>query len=147
MTTFAALDLRRDRYLAWSSSLTVDGFWVANGSHEVLDTDVDDAGLGAALRRMLAASHTGVANPHVGAAASPFAPMLATLGLRAYSTYVKGTRHVDVEADGGTLVVTPSRNGGSREGFVGLPDRAVRLTAPEPAALGAALRAALTRSV
>jgi hypothetical protein len=146
MTTFAALDLRRGRYLTWSSSLVVDGFWVANGTHEVLDEGVDDGELGAALRRMLAAARTGVPNPHLGGGSSPFAPMLATLGLRGYSTFLKGTRHVDVEADADAVVLTPTRNGGAREGFVGLPEQAVRLTAPDPAALGAALRTALTRS-
>ncbi|MEU4568383.1 hypothetical protein [Micromonospora sp. NPDC023956] len=146
MTTSAALDLRRGRYLAWSSSLVVDGYWVANGTHEVLDESVDDEKLGETLRRVLAASRTGVPNPPHSGGPSPFDPMLATLGLRSYSTFLKGTRHVDVEADDDTVVLTPTRNGGSREGFVGLPEQAVRLTAPDSAALGAALRTALARS-
>lgn len=146
MTRSATLDLRRGRYLAWSSSLVVDGFWVANGTHEILDESVDDGELGAAVHRMLAASRAGVPDPHLGGGPDPFAPVLAAFGLRGYSTYVKGTRSVNVEADDDAVVLTPTRNGGSREGFVGLPEQAVRLTAPDPGALGAALRTAMTRS-
>ncbi|WP_433350327.1 hypothetical protein [Micromonospora sp. CA-111912] len=145
MTRLAALDLRRGRHVAHSSSLTGDGMWIANGAFELLDEPAD-ALLGAAVRRMLDASRIGVPTPDLRGGPSPFAPALDALGLRSWATYAKGTRHVDVEQDGATVLVSPTRNGGAREGFVGLTGQAVRLTAPGDEELGGALRAALDRS-
>ncbi|WP_405109494.1 hypothetical protein OG559_28650 [Micromonospora sp. NBC_01405] len=146
MTRLAALDLRRGRYVAHSSSLTTDGLWIANGVFDVLDGPADDRALGAAVHRMLDASRTGVPTPDLRGGPSPFAPVLDALGLRSYATYAKGTRQVDVERDADAVLVSPTRNGGAREGFVGLTEHAVRLTDPGDEELGAALRAALDRS-
>ncbi|MEU5722779.1 hypothetical protein ABZ783_13250 [Micromonospora sp. NPDC047738] len=146
MTRLAALDLHRGRYVAHSSSLTTDGMWIANGVFDVLDESVDARDLGAAVRRMLAASRTGLPSPDLRGGPSPFAPVLDALGLRSWTSYAKGTRHVDVEQDADAVLVSPTRNGGAREGFVGLAEHAVRLTDPGDAELGAALRAALDRS-
>lgn len=146
MTRTAGLDLRRGRYVAHSSSLTTDGLWIANGTFDLLDADAGDKELGAAVRRMLDASRSGVPAPDLRGGPSPFAPVLAALGLRSFATYAKGTRHVDVEQDGDEVLVTPTRNGGAREGFVGDTDQASRLTAPDDDELGGALRAALGRS-
>ncbi|WP_329110171.1 hypothetical protein OG792_14825 [Micromonospora sp. NBC_01699] len=146
MTRLAALDLRRGRYVAHSSSLTTDGMWVANGVFDLLDEPADDRELGAAVRRMLDASHAGVPAPDLRGGPSPFAPVLDALGLRSFATYAKGTRHVDIEGDADKVLVSPTRNGGPREGFVGLGEHAVRLTDPDDDELGRTLRAALDRS-
>lgn len=146
MTRLAALDLRRGRYVAHSSSLTVDGMWIANGTFVLLDEPTDDRELGAAVRRMLDASHTGIPTPDLRGGPSPFAPVLDALGLRSWATYARGTRHVDIERDTDVVLVSPTRNGGAREGFVGLTEHTVRLTTPGDEELGAVLRAALDRS-
>lgn len=146
MTEIAALDLRRGRHVAYSSSHTVDGFWVANGVFELLDTAAGDQELGTAVRRMLDASRTGIPARDLRNGPSPFAPILDALGLRTYATYARGTLHVHVERNGDDVLVSPSRNGGAREGFVGDDAQAVRLTDPDDAELGAALRSALDRS-
>ncbi|MFI9639122.1 hypothetical protein ACIG87_03505 [Micromonospora sp. NPDC051925] len=146
MTRLAALDLRRGRYVAHSSSLTGDGMWIANGAFVLLDGPVDDRELGAAVRRMLDASRTGVPTPDLRGGPSAFAPVLDALGLRSFASYAKGTRHVDVEGDADAVLVSPTRNGGAREGFVGLTAHTVRLTDPGDEELGEALRAALDRS-
>ena len=80
MTRLAALDLRRGRYVAHSSSLTTDGMWIANGVFDVLDSDAGDKELGAAVRRMLDASRGGVPTPDLRGGPSPFAPVLDALG-------------------------------------------------------------------
>ncbi|WP_320069112.1 hypothetical protein [Micromonospora sp. RTGN7] len=146
MTRLAALDLRRGRYVAYSSSLSTDGMWIANGLFDLLDEPADDRTLGAAVRRMLDGSRAGVPTPDPRGGPSPFAPVLDALGLRSYATYAKGTRHVGVERDADTVLVSPSQNGGARVGFVGLTEYAVRLTDPGDEELGGALRAALDRS-
>ncbi|MFC0005791.1 hypothetical protein [Micromonospora siamensis] len=145
MTRLAGLDLRRGRHVVHSSSLTVDGLWIANGVFELLDDSPGDKELGAAVRRMLDASRDGVPTPDLRGGPSLFAPVLDALGLRSWATYAKGAVHVDVEQDGEDVLVSPTRNGG-REGFVGLTEQSVRLAAPDDEELGVALRAALGRS-
>ncbi|MEU8261968.1 hypothetical protein AB0C02_15260 [Micromonospora sp. NPDC048999] len=145
MTRLAALDLRRGQYVAYSSSRTTDGMWIANGVFEILDGPADAPTLGAAVRRMLDASRGGVPTPDFQGP-SQFAPILDALGLRSFNGYARGTRHVHVEQDTGAVTVIPTRNGGAREGFVGLAEHAVRLTDPGDAELGEALLAALDRS-
>ncbi|QDY07875.1 hypothetical protein FJK98_12435 [Micromonospora sp. HM134] len=145
MTRLAALDLRRGRYVAYSSSLCTDGMWIANGVFDILDTSTGDRELGAAMRRMLDASRTGVPTPDLRVA-SPLAPVLDALGARSYAIYAKGTRHVGVECDADVVLVSPTRNGGAREGFVELTEHTVRLTTPDDEELGEALRGALDRS-
>ena len=107
MTRLAALDLRRGRYVAHSSSLTGDGMWIANGAFVLLDEPADDRELGAAVRRMLDASRTGVPTPDLRGGPSAFAPVLDALGLRSFASYAKGTRHVDVEGDADVVLVEP----------------------------------------
>lgn len=146
MTRLAAVDLRRGRYVSYASSLTVDGLWVANGHHELLDGAAGDEELGGAAARALAASRTGVPAPDLRNGPSPLAPVLASVGVRSLGSYLKGTRQVQVEQDGPGVVVTPTDNQGRTEGFVEAPDLAIRLTDPTPAELGAAVRDALARS-
>ena len=98
------------------------------------------------MLRVLATSRTGVRTPNLRRAPSPFTPVLDALGLRSWNAYARGVVHVHVERSGSTVEVSPSRNGGAKDGFVGAPGPTAVLTDPTPAALGAAARAALTRS-
>lgn len=78
---------------------------------------------------------------------NPFAPVLAVLVLRSYGRYMKGTLSVGVEVDdGGALEVTPMRNGGAREGFVDITDKACVLEDFSPEGLGAAVEEAMTQA-
>lgn len=142
----AAVDLRGHRLVIYASSQTRDGFWITNGTFELLDRDAEDEELGAAVLRVLATSRVGVRTPNLRRAPSPFTPVLDALGLRSWNAYARGALHVHVERSGRTVELTPSRNGGTKEGFVGDPERTVALTDPARAALGAAARAALAAS-
>lgn len=93
--------------------------------------------------RMLAASRTGVPTP--GPQVEVLAPVLASVGLRSYRTYAKGTRSVGVEEEDSTLIVTPFENLG-REGFHGMPDQAQQWESPSPEELGRAVLAALEQA-
>lgn len=146
MTRLAGVDLRKGQLIPHSSSLTRDGFWVANGVFEILSQEVDDLALGEAVRRMLDASRQGVPTPDLRRGPSPFAPVLAAVGLRSFAGYARGARHVGVEQHGDRIVVTPSRNGGTKEGFVGRADEAVALQAPDSEELGRTVIDALARS-
>jgi hypothetical protein len=72
--------------------------------------------------------------------------VLAAVGLRSFAGYARGCRHVGVEQHGDRVVVTPSRNGGAREGFVGRADEAVALQSPDAEELGRTVLDALARS-
>lgn len=146
MIATAGVDLRRGRLVVTSDSRTVDGLWVANGIFEILPSDVPDAVLGDVVSSMLDASEEAIPTPDLRQGPSPFAPVLAALGLRSYAAYARGTLHVDLEQHDGTIVVTPSRNGGLKEGFVGLADQSVTTRSGESGTLGAAVRAALDLS-
>jgi hypothetical protein len=146
MTRTADVDLRKGQYVLSSLSQTSDGFSIANGAYEVLDESVTDGELGAAVARMLDASRTGVPTPDLRSGPSAFAPVLAHLGVRSYGAFMKGTRHVGLEQTDAGTVVTPYRNGGAREGFVGIAEAAVQLTRPAMDELGRAVRAALDRA-
>lgn len=144
MTRYAGVDLRRGRLITWSSSMTTDGIAVANGTFEILPEEAPDGELGEAVGRMLDASREGIPTPDLRTT-SPFAPVLAALGLRYYSAYARGTLTVNVERDDGRVTVVPTRNGGSRHGFEGLTDQRLVASDPGPEELGAAVRAGLAR--
>jgi hypothetical protein len=142
----AAGDLRGDRLIVSSSSQTKDGFWISNGSFEILPADHPDEELGAAVLRMLDASRTGVRTPDLRRSPSPFTPVLEALGVRSWAEYARGVRHVHIERRDHVVELTPSRNGGAKEGFVGNVDLVTVLVDPTAKALGAALRAGFARS-
>lgn len=69
-------------------------------------------------------------------------------GTKGWSEYVRGTAHAVVEDVGGEheLVVIPSVNAGSRDGFLHLKeDEWLRLTSPSDAELGEAVLKGLVR--
>jgi hypothetical protein len=144
--SMAAADLRGDRLIVYSSSQTEDGFWVTNGTFEILGIDPPDSELGAAVLRMLDASRPGVRTPDLRRIPSPFAPALEALGVRSWATCARGVRHVHIERRDYVVELTPSRNGGNKEGFVGLMGDVTRLDDPTAAALAMALGTAFARS-
>jgi hypothetical protein len=142
----AGVDLRQGRLIAYSMSVTRSGVTIANGEFVMLPEAAGDRDLGGAVRQMLDRTRTGVRD-HRPRDPSPFSPVLSALGVRSYTAYARGTLSVGVEQEHDRVVVTPSRNGGPREGMVGLQDRAVDVTGPDDLALGEAVRTALSRSV
>lgn len=140
----AAVYLRRDRYIVISSSQTTAGFWTENDDCLTFDTAVTVDDLGAGVLRMLDASRTGVPTPdfrQTGPATS-----VQAAGLKSVSTFMKGAKYVALERRGVTIQVMPHRNGGTAEGFVGLPEEAVELRDATPQQLGQQVLSALQRA-
>lgn len=100
--------------------------------------------VGRTIRERLLASREGV--PHPKVPTNLFAPVLNLAGVKSVAAFAKLAKCVHASTDDGVEVtLTPTRNGGSREGFVPLPDKAVvALNADE--ALGTAAVAALAGS-
>lgn len=76
---------------------------------------------------------------------TPFQPILDELGLSSFSQYMKGTRSVGANADGGQITLTPYRNGGPRNGFVPISDSAAVVDGASDEAVGDAVLRALER--
>jgi hypothetical protein len=142
----AGADLRKGQIIVYSWSETKDGFWVTNGAFDLLDQDCPDGDLGAAVLRMLDVSLAGVRTPNLRTGPSPFAAVLDALGLRTWAGYARTVRHAGVGRDGGRITVTPTRNGGAKEGFVDLTELSVAFDQPPAEPLGTAVRAALAQS-
>ena len=134
---------RKGMLYVHSSSKTTAGIWMITPPVLAV-VKHDTAGVGRAIRECLSASREGV--PHPKVFTDLFTPVLNLAGVKSIGTFGKLAKCVEAEMDDGARVtLTPTRNGGSREGFVPLPDKAlVALNSDE--ALGTAAVAALVGS-
>jgi hypothetical protein len=145
MKRLAQIDLRGDEMIVLSYSRTKPGFWVMNGKYVRLRANVADDDLGRAVERALSATEHDIPPPSQDDPL-PAAPVLKELGLKSYSSYMKGVRSVQVERENSNVSVVPTRNEGSHGGFVELLDQTEQLESPTSRKLGAAVRRALARS-
>jgi hypothetical protein len=136
---------RESELIVASYSKTTAGLWVMNGWLRQLRRDADDEALGVAIMSALDASENDVDVPVVDP--NPDAPLLRMLGLRSYGVFMVGTQCVRVNRDGGTIQITPKRNGGGRNGFTELADRAERLETPVAQRIGTAARDGLQKAL
>ena len=115
MIRVVVVDARGERIVVQSYSRTVDGLNVLNGWFKRLPVDVDAGTLGAAVREAL--DRTGDRHPRADREQrqAMLQALQSEMGVRSYSTYLKGARSVTVTvADPGTVItVTPMVNGGT----------------------------------
>ena len=122
-----------------SLSKTSAGVWVINAP--VLAVDGGDVReIGQSLRECLAASSDGV--PHPKSFTNLSDPMLSLAGVKSYNTFAKSAKCVEVELNGETATLIPTRNEGVEGGFVPLPEKA-QVAGNEGDSLGSAAIAAL----
>jgi hypothetical protein len=146
-TGLVTVDLRQQEFIVQSSSKAKLGFWIANGFLERLSEEVSDDVLGDCVARAAAESVIGVENPEPRVPLPALTKLLAEVGVKSYGRYMVGTRSVRVEYfDDGTVILTPFRNAGSKEGFVPIVEAEESLQAPQVEALGKAVRAAFERT-
>ena len=136
---------RESELIVASYSKTTAGLWVMNGWLRHVHQETDDEGLGAVIVGALDASENDVDVPVVDP--NPDAPLLKMLGLRSYGVFMVGTQCVRVNRDGGTIQVTPKRNGGGRNGFSELTERTELLETPTARQIGTAARDGLQRAL
>ncbi len=135
----ATLYGRGGKIYVHSSSKTTAGVWVINAPVIV----VEGGGvreLGRSLRECLAASGEGV--PHPKYFNGLFDPVLNLAGVKSFNAFVKSAKCVDVEQNGETATLIPTRNEGAKDGFAPLLGKA-QIAGTEDDALGAAAIAAL----
>ena len=125
----AGIYRRQGKDYVTASSRTRDGFWLEEGPVDVLDS-TDLQALAEAVRSALARSTEGIRAPKDFS--TRVNRVVEAAGLKRYSAFAKATAHVSVEEKDGRLRVNPNRNGGSREGYLGLEDQALDRPAGSP---------------
>jgi hypothetical protein len=117
----ATLYGRSGRYYVHSSSKTTAGVWVAHAPFLTIGGE-ELTGLGQAMQECLLASREGVTHP--SSWGGLLQPMLKLAGVKSYVAFARLSKCVTVlENDDRTVSLIPTRNGGSREGFVHLNDK------------------------
>lgn len=142
-TKSVSVDLRQGQFIVASFSKTPPGFWVVNEHFAMVEETVGDETLGQQVLAALEASNQTL----LDVPPKPTMPVMAELGLRTYSQYVKGTLSVLVALEDDVLEITPTRNEGPREGFAHLNEkRRVVANLRSAEALGAAVREAMSQA-
>ena len=128
MPGWAVVGARKRRLYVMSWSAMLHGS-VMNGWVEAVDQDVPHAVLGGLVRQALAQSKTNVPMPNFRSPESPTNALLAAAGVTSYNGYAMSAREVCVDLDDEVpgFLITPTRNGGAREGWVRLDELSIRL--------------------
>jgi len=130
---------RGARLFIHSSSKTTAGLWII--SPPVLIASKEDSDeVGRSIKLCLEASIQDV--PHPTSFKNLFDPVLELAGVKSFNTFLKSAKCVEVEMVGKTTNLIPTRNGGTKEGFVPLPGKA-QMADGTVEALGSAAVAAL----
>lgn len=138
----AGLFARMERLFIQPYHQTTDGVLIGAGPVEVLEQDVSDTDLGQALR--VALNQSGRTVPHPADWGMIPQPLNKAAGAKSWSAFVKGTTSCEISDDGQTIKITPTRNAGSRVGFLFLNDLVVEVSSGvEDFELGSALRRAI----
>lgn len=132
---------RAGEYFVCASSRTGDGFWLEDGPAVVLPVG-DAAALDDAIRAALARSRAGIRAPKDWTTWR--SSVLEAAGYKRFSTFAKGTALVSIEQSANGLRAIPHRNGGIKEGYVGLVEQCVAL-GPEARSLSKLTETAFER--
>lgn len=133
---------KKGRLYVGSCARTTTGLWVAHGPVVTIGFDAPEAEIGAIVERAIENSVSGV--PHPPSPKDVSIPLLAAAGARTFAAFARGAKLVSVSENETGIVVIPTRNGGSTEGFVDLPERRRYLPGLRPlVTLGTEVSAAL----
>ncbi|MBU1515315.1 MAG: hypothetical protein KKA25_14570 [Alphaproteobacteria bacterium] len=113
--------LREARVYVCAQSMTTAGIWIWSEPFAAFDAD-DRDGIALGVRQALAASRSRVHHPHPDWQGVT-APMLKLADVRSFKAFAKGARCVGILLVDDRITFTPTRNGGPKEGFVGLGDK------------------------
>ncbi len=136
----------RDRLIVTVHHQTVDNHWKQRDAFLVAEP-TNPVSVGSVVREALEAVRYNIPRPTYDSLQSRTYPALEASGVKSHATFMKSARHVDVEQNATTLTIRPFANQGARGGFQSIEDKAQSLTAPDDAALGAAVLAAFADTV
>ena len=140
---------RRGSCFVAADDQTTDGVWIGSGRVATVD-DADRFGLGEAVVKALGHSRTGVPHPRRDQWSvqrqRSLGPLMDAAGVRSWRSFVLSARLVTVDASRGLATVVGWNRDTSRpEVFTPDQARELRDVPTEPAALGDAVVAMLTR--
>ena len=130
---------RGERIFVHSSSRTTAGVWVLTDPVLAVDGD-NPARLGGAVLDALGGSREGVNHPTSWKGI--FDPVLRLAKARSWNTFAESAKCVEVEFEGDTISIFPTRNLGSRDGFERIPGKS-KISGPTVEEVGAATLQAL----
>lgn len=104
---------------------TEAGFWVGDEKTVTVDRN-DVAAIADATIVALSESREGVPTPPRDF--DPVASLLSASGVASFTTFAKTAKSIAVELIDGVIEITPDQYKGSREGFVPMVDKKVRMT-------------------
>lgn len=132
--------LRGNRIITHSVSVTVAGVGV--DSQPVFELATDNViGLGAAILEALQHSRSGVPHPAQAEWGQIGVPILKAAKVRSWRALARSAKYVHMRVEKDSVVFTPTRNLGPKDGFIELLERE-RSSAPTAAEVGTALLAA-----
>jgi hypothetical protein len=111
MSRLAIVYARNRDFIVQPNSKTTAGFYIGTEPIELLPSDVSDGDLGAAIRRALNASQTGIAVPTNRKA--DLEPLFQLARIRNWNELQKTATMCEIESAGNEFRITPSSNGGA----------------------------------
>lgn len=136
----------KDQLIVSPKNQTVDGIWEEQCAFLVEDPE-SPSSIGSVLRKALDESRQGVPKRSWESLQSMSYPALEASGVKTNSAFMKSAKYVAIGEEEREITITPYANKGARGGFTALKDKAQSLTAPDDAALGAAVLAAFADTV
>jgi hypothetical protein len=133
----AAAFLRKGRIFLHPYARTTLGFWIF--SLPVYVADESDQDVGGKLLAVLSNSAEGI--PHPATWKGLTDPLLQAAGVRSFDSFTKFTRCLDITCDEDAVVLIPTKNGGPRDAFLHLNDKAITCS-PSESDLASAVRTA-----
>lgn len=134
---------RNGSYFLLADHQTKAGFWICDGAVIVLK-EPDAQAIASAVTQCLDRSRSGLPTPLPGESVD--AGLLKAAKVRSRKAFHNGARLVTVALSDDTLVIEPSRNLGSSEGFEPMVHETIRL-AYQSEGLGLAVLEALEKSI
>jgi hypothetical protein len=116
---------RGDRFYFVPLSKIKNAFRIETGPIWEVSTTEPMECIGRALRKAIEASRMDIAPPRD--LMSNDNPLLKLAKVKSFATFAKGACLCSVQCSNGRICIEPTRNGGGKEGFVGLADRSVAI--------------------
>jgi hypothetical protein len=123
-----------------TSSQTKDGVWIDEGPCLSVPTSGSPEEIGTAVKQALDSSRFGI--PHPTSWNTINDELLREAGVKSWSTFGKTAKCLNVEFEG-NIRISPTRNGGNREGFIVIMDKVRTVPSTTPTDVGEGVKLSL----
>lgn len=134
---------RQGKVFISAQSKTIVGLWIEDGRVQTTEQN-DKESIGRLLVACLDRSKECVPHPTQDEWSKMDKIFLGSVGVRSYRTFAKTARAVNVRQDGETITIIPTKNGGPRNGYTSLDEKARTVVRTDnPARIGAEVNSAI----